>query len=555
LRRGHAQCWMVGVRSRRSVTCSSGRLTATPSAMPWYFRNSAERTQGFWLAPLRVARGLRAAGIRPRQHVGILAFNSAEFVEAFFGAALAGCVIVPLQARHRATELGYIIRDANLAALLTMSDPGGRVDLVQVVEAALPSLTAATDPLSLALEEVPSLRAAILLQGGTRPGFLGCAEFERLAATVSDASVELSRCAVRIRDTAVVLYTSGTTSKPKGCMLTHEALTRGPVERARGRLRFAPVDVTWGAGPLYHIGSLGPFLGSVGAAGTYLTDTHFDAGRALALMACHGATVLWPWFPAIVQDLLGHPSFEPSRLTTLRAALIIGPPKLIERVQAVLPFMEVLQACGMTETGGIFALTEPAESAVARATTQGKPVPGIEVRIVDVETGRDVADGKVGEILVRGYCVTDGYYGDNIKTAAAIDADGWLHTGDLYSRSASGSLIFNGRQKDMLKVGGENVAALEIEGFLCEHPAVKIAEVVGIPDPRLDEVPVAFVELREGASVAPQDLIDFCKGRIASYKIPRAIHYVEPSEWPMSATKVDKNALRRRLAPHGPGAA
>jgi fatty-acyl-CoA synthase len=510
---------------------------------------------GLLAGALRVARGLRAAGIRPRQHVGILAFNSAEFVEAFFGAALAGCVIVPLQARHRATELGYIIRDANLAALLTMSDPGGRVDLVQVVEAALPSLTAATDPLSLALEEVPSLRAAILLQGGTRPGFLGCAEFERLAATVSDASVELSRCAVRIRDTAVVLYTSGTTSKPKGCMLTHEALTRGPVERARGRLRFAPVDVTWGAGPLYHIGSLGPFLGSVGAAGTYLTDTHFDAGRALALMACHGATVLWPWFPAIVQDLLGHPSFEPSRLTTLRAALIIGPPKLIERVQAVLPFMEVLQACGMTETGGIFALTEPAESAVARATTQGKPVPGIEVRIVDVETGRDVADGKVGEILVRGYCVTDGYYGDNIKTAAAIDADGWLHTGDLYSRSASGSLIFNGRQKDMLKVGGENVAALEIEGFLCEHPAVKIAEVVGIPDPRLDEVPVAFVELREGASVAPQDLIDFCKGRIASYKIPRAIHYVEPSEWPMSATKVDKNALRRRLAPHGPGAA
>lgn len=510
---------------------------------------------GLLAGALRVARGLRAVGIRPRQHVGILAFNSAEFVEAFFGVALAGCVVVPLQARHRATELGYIIRDADLAALLTMSDPGGRVDLVQIVASALPSLRAATDPVNLALEEAPNLRAAILLQGEARPGFLGWAEFKRLSATLSDASVELARRAVRVRDTAVVLYTSGTTSKPKGCMLTHEALTRGPVERARGRLRFAPVDVTWGAGPLYHIGSLGPFLGSVGAAGTYLTDTYFDAGRALALMACHGATVAWPWFPAIVQDLLGHPSFEPSRLATLRAALIIGPPTLIERVQAVLPFMEVLQACGMTETGGIFALTEPAESAVARATSQGKPVPGIEVRIVDVETGHDVADGKVGEILVRGYCVTDGYYRDSIKTAAAIDADGWLHTGDLYRRTPGGSLIFNGRQKDMLKVGGENVAALEIEGFLCEHPAVKIAEVVGMPDPRLDEVPVAFVELREGASVAPQDLIDFCKGRIASYKIPRAIHYVEPSEWPMSATKVDKNALRRRLVSSGPGTA
>jgi len=160
--------------------------------------------------------------------------------------------------------------------------------------------------------------------------------------------------------------------------------------------------------------------------------------------------------------------------------------------------------------------------------------------------------GEVGEILVRGYCVTDGYYGDSAKTAAAIDVDGWLHTGDLYSRTRNGSLIFNGRRKDMLKVGGENVAAIEIEKFLCEHPAVKIAEVVGIPDPRLDEVPVAFVELHPGASVTAEELADFCRGRIASYKIPRAVHYIEPNEWPMSATKVDKRALRRRLVAEDP---
>lgn len=501
---------------------------------------------------LRVARGLIAAGVRPRQHVGILAVNSAEFVEALFGAALAGCVVVPLQARHRSTELSYIIKDADLVALLTTNDPDGRVNLSEIVESALPSLGAAPDPANLSLAEAPKLRVAILLQGRARSGFMGRDEFDRLSSAVNDDSVECARRAVRVRDTAVVLYTSGTTSKPKGCMLTHEAMTRGPVERANGRLRFAQIDVTWGAGPLYHIGSLAPFLGSVGAMGTYLTDTHFEPGRALALMLRCGVTVAWPWFPAIVQDLLGHPSFDPSQLATLRAALIIGPPALIERIQALLPSTEIVQACGMTETAGIFALTRQSESAAERAVTQGQPVPGIETRIVDVETGQDVAAGEVGEILVRGYCVTEGYYGDRAKTAAAIDIHGWLHTGDLYRRTPNGNLIFNGRRKDMLKVGGENVAAIEIEQFLCEHPAVKIAEVVGMPDPRLDEVPVAFVELRPGAAVRTQELIDFCRGRVASYKVPRAIYYVEPNQWPMSATKVDKGALRRLLVADTP---
>jgi fatty-acyl-CoA synthase/long-chain acyl-CoA synthetase len=142
----------------------------------------------------------------------------------------------------------------------------------------------------------------------------------------------------------------------------------------------------------------------------------------------------------------------------------------------------------------------------------------------------------------------DGYYGDPEKTAAALDDERWLHTGDLYRRTAEGSLIFNGRLKDMLKVGGENVAALEVEGFLCEHPAVKLAEVVGAPDERLDEVPVAFVELEPGSDLCPDDLIEWAKGKIASYKVPRAVYIMDREDWPMSATKVDKRALRARLA-------
>jgi fatty-acyl-CoA synthase/long-chain acyl-CoA synthetase len=141
-----------------------------------------------------------------------------------------------------------------------------------------------------------------------------------------------------------------------------------------------------------------------------------------------------------------------------------------------------------------------------------------------------------------------GYYRAPEKTAEALDPDGWLHTGDLYALGEDGTLTFGGRAKDMLKVGGENVAAIEIEAHLCTHPAVKLAEVVGRPDPRLDEVPVAFVELRPGMAIAPEDLIAFCIGRIASYKVPRAVHVIAEGDWPMSATKVDKRGLRERLA-------
>jgi fatty-acyl-CoA synthase/long-chain acyl-CoA synthetase len=201
----------------------------------------------------------------------------------------------------------------------------------------------------------------------------------------------------------------------------------------------------------------------------------------------------------------------------------------------------------MTETAGIFALAEPSDSLAERATAQGKPYPGLEIRIANLETGLDAAVGELGEILVRGYCVMEGYYKDPAKTAEAIDADGWLHTGDLYRWTEDGSLIFNGRLKDMLKVGGENVSALEVETFLGSHPAVRRAEVVGAPDDRLGEVVAAFVELEPGANATADELLAWCAGRIARFKTPRHIRFVDHEEWPMSATKVDKVRLRARI--------
>ena len=496
---------------------------------------------------IRVACGLLALNVKPGEHVGLMTTNSPEYVEGFFGILLLGCVAVPINARHKASELGYIVDNSQLVALLTTADPDEYVDFSEVMRKALPSLASAQTPTSLSLPEAPSLRCTVLLRGKDRNGFLGRDDFDRLAETIDPALVEQARMRVCIRQTALIIYTSGTTANPKGCMLSHEAVTRGPTERARHRLATGGHDVHWGAGPLFHIGTLSPFIGTIGALGTYLTDTVFDPGRALELMAREKVTTAWPWFQAIMLGLIDHPSFDPDKLKSLRSMFLISPSVLVDRVQALLPTTEIIQGCGMTETAGIFALADRDESREQRSTTQGKAATGVEVRILSLEGGRDARPNEVGEILVRGYCVMDGYYRDPVKTAEALDADGWLHTGDLYSKSANGSLIFNGRLKDMLKVGGENVAAIEVEAFLCEHPAVNLSAVIGMADDRLEEVPVAFVELRRGNSIEAAELIEFCKGRIANYKIPRAVYFVQPEEWPMSATKIQKQALKVRL--------
>ena len=496
---------------------------------------------------IQVARGLMALGIRPGEHVGLISANSPEFIEGFLGASMLGCVVVPINARHKAIEIGFIIQNANLVALLTTAEGNEYTNFTQLISDALPSLAEAADPAQLNLPEAPRLRCTVLLKGADRPGFLCRSRFDRLAASVSKDAVHQARLRVRIRDLALLVYTSGTTANPKGCMLTHEAIVRGSVQRARSRFATCEHDVAWNPGPLFHIAALAPFLGVLGTLGTYLTDTYFEPGRAIALMEKERATMAWPWFPAIVQGVLDHPSFDSDKLSSLRKIMLIGPSALVKRVQTTFPKAETFQACGMTETAGIFALTDENETAEQCATSQGQPAVGMEVRITSLDHEGDAEPGEVGEILVRGYCLMEGYYRDPEKTAATLDKDGWLHTGDLYLRREDGSLVFNGRLKDMLKVGGENVAAIEIESFLCEHPCVAIAEVVGKPDPRLDEVPVAFVELRPGKQAAEQELIEFCRGRIASFKVPRAIVFIEPGQWPMSATKVNKRALRSML--------
>jgi fatty-acyl-CoA synthase len=206
-----------------------------------------------------------------------------------------------------------------------------------------------------------------------------------------------------------------------------------------------------------------------------------------------------------------------------------------------MPHAVQISAYGLTECGGVVAFNELDDTLEQRVTTQGRPFAGIEVCAQDPDRAVLPA-GERGEICVRGYCLFDGYYKDPEKTAASFDRDGWFHTGDLGTVDATGRVSYQGRIKDMLKVGGENVAAIEIESYLATHPAVSIAQVVGVPDAKYVEVPAAFLELKPGASVTEEEIVAFCRGAMASFKVPRYVRVV--TEWPMSATKVQKFRLR-----------
>jgi acyl-CoA synthetase (AMP-forming)/AMP-acid ligase II len=341
-----------------------------------------------------------------------------------------------------------------------------------------------------------------------------------------------------------MMYTSGTTADPKGCLISHEALVRTAVA-VSDRFELTEDERLWDPLPLFHMAGLLQLTAIVHTGGTFLTMTHFEPAAAIRQMEQERCTFAYPCFPTITQSIVHHPRFDPSRLRDVRAVLDTATPDTLREIGARWDGVPVLTSYGLTEGGGVVAFSHLHDPEEKRVTTGGRPLRGMQVRITDPETDEELPVGEVGQILVRGPGIFDGYHGDPEKTAEAMRG-GWLHTGDLGTVDEDGRVSYRGRSKDMLKVGGENVAALEIEAFLETHPAVKIAQVVGVPDPKYLEVPAAFVELTPGAHATEDELIAHCRGRVASFKVPRHVRFVD--EWPMSATKIQKHRLRELLA-------
>jgi fatty-acyl-CoA synthase len=488
------------------------------------------------------AAQLAVTGIRAGDHVGLFLDASVDYLVSLFGAARLGCCVVPISDRFRSAELRHVLRHGDLVGLVTTGS-GNRRDFTADVFAALPELTAQRRS-AIEVDDAPKLRRILVWNAGAElaeplepvdvGGPVDAGELERVEAAITPDAL------------AYLMYTSGTSASPKGCLISHRAVLGQAESLAHARYLLTAGDAFWCPLPLFHNGGLAT-LSACLASGAKLVHTgSFEPGPALHLLAEERCTHAIPAFETIWLRVLDHPDYPDADLSALRVVLNAGTSERLRQLQARTPGVIQLANYGCTEAAGHLSMTSIDDPLEIRLTTGGFPLPGMHVRIVDPETGEELRRGEIGEITFRGPSLFTGYYHDAGASAQAIDVEGWYHSGDRGRVDAEGRVTFLGRLKDMLKVGGENVSASEVEEYLLTHPAVNIAAVVGAPDAYYDEVPAAFVELVAGSEVSEKELIDFCLGQIATYKVPRYVRIV--SDWPMSGTKIQKFTLAARLA-------
>jgi fatty-acyl-CoA synthase len=437
----------------------------------------------------RAAGALAARGVGPGDTVGVLLSNGTQYLEALFGAMRLGAIGVPINGRFKAHELAYVVPHAEIKVLLSADEFG------------------------------PLLAESAL-------DWVGWDELLAGDALYAEA----------VSDPAMLMYTSGTTANPKGCRLSHRAFVA--TAHTFGTERFPSVagDRVWDPLPLFHLAGILPFNACLTTGATYVGMTHFAPDEGLRLLEEERCTLAFAAFDLIWLAILRHPRFREADLSRLRLVNSLGVWERWRDMQARTPELTLISPYGCTEASGVLALSHPDDPLELRGRTAGRPFAGMEVRIAE----------PAGEICVRGVGLFDGYHKDPEATAAAVDADGWFHTGDRGALDAGGRLSYLGRLKDMLKVGGENVGAAEVEAFLVTHSAIAEVQVVSAPDARYGEVVCAFVQLLPGAELTEPELIAHCIGQIATYKVPRYVRFVE--EWPMSGTKIQRFRLRDRIA-------
>lgn len=490
------------------------------------------------------ARVFRESGVDHGQMVGIWLPPTIEMIAAMFGAMRCGGIAVPISDRFRTEELRHVITHGDLRVIVTIG-PDALSNRPQDLLAALPDLGAqggrcvsAAAPL-LARVMVSGNAETPLPQGCERLAEAGYALRETIDPAVEDKTLAP-------RDFSYLMYTSGTSAMPKGCLTTHEGCLLQGRSLAFTRYMLDSTCAFWCPMPLFHVAGLATLTATMVAGAKFVHCGPFEPTGALRLLVDEKCTHGLPTFETVWMKILEHPDFAKADISHLRCILNTGGEDLLRKLQARTPNAVQMANYGMTEGTGHIVMTQLDDSPDIRMTTGGFPLPGTEVRVVDPETRLPLPALERGEIQFRGPSRFVGYYKDKAATDAVIDGEGWFSSGDLGVMDAEGRLTYKGRLKDMLKVGGENVAALEIESFLLRHPAVSIVAVVGAPDGYYTEVPAAYVQLAPGASATEEELIRFCLDDIATYKVPRYVRFVE--EWPMSGTKIKKYILRERIA-------
>jgi len=483
-----------------------------------------------------LAKGLLELGIGPGDKVALWMVNRPEWVDAMFAVMKIGAVLVPMNTRFRTEDMAYVLAQSD-ASVVLLAERSGPVDYLGMMREVAPALGARPDP------RFPCLRHVVVRSESAPAGATGWSALLERGAAVAPERLRERAARVDPDDIAFMFYTSGTTGFPKGAVHRHR-MVRNAWDHG-DRMGLTPADVILMYLPLFHAFGFieGPLMSMVRGARQVLSET-FDGDACLDLIESERATIIHG-FDTHYQELLEAQGRRPRDVSSVRTGICgTGMSSSIPIARrARQTFGNLMTGFGMSEVGiGVtFSFLDSTEEQCVEAN--GYPGSGYEVRIVDPETGKDQPVSVPGEILVRGYIVTPGYYKRPEETARAIDADGWFHTGDMGLMRPDGHMRFLGRYKDMLKVGGENVDPMETEGLLLEHPAVQQVAVVGLPDERLGEVAVAYVERRQGFPLEADEVMGHCKGKIASFKLPRHVVFVEA--FPMTESgKIRKAELR-----------
>ncbi len=480
-----------------------------------------------------LAKGLYRLGVRPGEKVALLMGNRLEWLLTDFAVALLGATLVPVSTWSRARELDYVLRHADATTLITVDRFLGQDYLAVLAE------------IGAGTRRVLLLRHLVCLSPEPHHGLTAFGDLAELGAGVLDREIDALQRAVQPTDIAYILYTSGTTSTPKGVPLAHGGLIENMFNIGE-RQHLDERDRLWmGISLFWGFGCENALLAVMTHGGSIVLQERFDAGDALRLIERERCTVYYGT-PNIALALWEHPGRRRSDLSSLRTGAAIGSAQAMQMVME-LGAGEICNVYGLTECYGNCTVTDAHDPVDVRLHTVGRPLPGMAIKIADPRTHRPLPPGEVGEIAIRGYMMP-GYYKDPEKDAAAFDAEGWFLSGDFGMLDEDGRLRFRGRMKEMIKTGGINVAPLEVEEILLGHPEVEQAYVVGVPDARREEAVAAVIVLRTPGALSADDLRAFCQKVLAAFKVPQHFRFLAREELPFTASgKVQKHRLRERL--------
>jgi len=518
---------------------------ARPHAQALAFRHEQLSYAALRARVDELAGALLAVGVARGDRVAVLLPNRPEWVVAALAIAKVGGIVAAISTFSTARELGWTLEHSGAVALITISAFRGRAYL-DALHDLCPEL-AGSAPGALRSERLPNLRTVVSMDGRRVDGVFQPEDFLAPGAGVGTAALRVRQRSVSPSDVCYILYTSGSTAMPKGVTLAHGGVIENGFNIGE-RQHLTPADRLWLAVPLFwSFGSANALPAILTHGGCAVLQESFEPGEALELLDRERCSVYYG-MANMARAMLEHPDRSRRRLDSMRTGLTIGLAEDIAMTMDAVGARELCNVYGSTETYGNCAVTDAHDPLASRLHTQGLPLPGMDIRVTDPETGRPLPAGEVGELCVAGH-VTPGYFRAPELDAAAFDGEGYFHTGDLGLVGDDGRVRFRGRLKEMIKTGGINVAPLEVEGVLLQHPDVKQAYVIGVPDRDKDEVVAAVLELREAAAPDAEAIIAFCRERLASYKIPTRLEFRKAEEFPRTPTgKIHKPGLRDQLA-------